>query len=297
MVFLTSCAREAETHPRPQVKPPLEFLGEWGTKGGGPDNLYQPAGLATDSAGSVYVADNGSGFIHKFNFLGHPLLAFQDPGIPAPHAIAVDSGGAIYVSDSGKNRIFIFWPTGDRLREQRHGRGARFRSVGGLAVDPDGNLYVTDAVASQVIKFDADGRLKKAWGRRGTHPGEFRAPGPIAVGPDGSVYVADAESACIQRFTRDGVWLATWGGAADQGGLKLPLALAAGEKFLFVTDGDTQVHVMNFDGVIVHTEDLSIHVASNPHFPDLNGIVVVNKSELLVLDSAGAKVLRFRINL
>jgi tripartite motif-containing protein 71 len=297
VVTISIFAREAASKRGAQTLPPLEFLGEWGTKGGEPDNLYQPTGLATDSSGLVYVTDNGNGFIHKFNALGHPLLAFQDPGVPAPGAIAVDSGGAIYVSDSGKKRIFIFWPTGERLREQRRGGGAHFRSIGGLAVDPEGNLYVTDALANQVIKFDANGRLKKAWGKRGTRPGEFHSPGAVAVGPDGSVYVDDMENARIQRFTRDGAWLATWGGAAGEGGLKLPLALAASEKFLFVTDGDTRVHVMNFDGAIVHTEDLSAHVTFNPHFPDLTGIVVVNRSELLVLDSAGAKVLHFRINL
>ncbi len=293
VVMLSACARVAETKPRAQTKPPLEYLGEWGVKGEGPDHLEQPIGLATDSAGSVYIADSKGGFIHKFNALGHPLLAFQDPGVPAPHAIAVDSGGGIYVADSGKDRIFIFLPTGERLREQRRGGGARFRSVGGLAVDADGNLYVSDALANQVVKFDGDGRLKKVWGRRGGRPGEFHSPGAIAVGPDGSVYVADVENGRIQRFTRNGAWVATWGG----GGLKLPLAMAAGGKFLFVTDGDNRVHVMNFDGAMVHTEDLSAHVTFNPHFPDLTGIAVVNPSELVVLDSAGAKVLRFRVNL
>jgi DNA-binding beta-propeller fold protein YncE len=293
---LASRAREAETHPRAQVKPPLEFLGEWGTKGVGPDQLQKPLGLATDSAGSVYVADAGNGFIHKFSVSGEPLLAFGDPLLPTPFAIAVDSGAGIYASDGNNHRIFVFLPTGERLREQRRGGGASFRKVSGLAVDTDGNLFVTDIPAHQVLKFDANGRLRQMWRKKDKHSTEFESPDAVAVGPDGFVYIVDGHNACIERFTRDGQLVSVWGGGINAGP-KLPQSIAVNGRFAFVTDSGTLIQVMSLDGRILHTEDLSARIQIHPPPSNLVAIALAGKDELLVLDSAGAKVLRFRINL
>lgn len=297
VLSLLSCAREAETKPRGQTKPPLEFLGEWGAKGLGPDQLQQPLGLATDFAGSVYVADAGNGYIHKFSISGEPLLAFDDPLVPTPLAIAVDDGGAIYTSDWNNHRVFIFLPTGDRLREQRRGGGASFHLVSGMAVDGDGNLFVVDAPAKQVLKFDSKGRLRKAWGKKGKGPGEFDSPSKIAVGPDGFVYVVDDGNARVERFTRDGQLVSVWGGGLISTGLQPPLAIAVNERFAFVTDGGALVHVMTLDGQMRHTEDLSARIQHLSNAPNLVAIALAGKDELLVLDSVRAKVLRFRINL
>ena len=289
-------AREARTHPRAQTKPALEFLGEWGTKGGGPGQLQKPIGLATDSAGSVYLTDQGNNFIHKFSALGEPLLSFQDPLVADPGPLAVDSGGAIYVSS--RSRIFIFMPTGERLREQRRGGGRKLQEVAGLATDGDGNLFVADTKANQVVKFDAQGRLRKVWGKLGTRSGEFHSPFTLAVGADGFVYVIDLDNSRIQKFTREGGFVSAWvGGDTGGRGLKNPLAIAVNEKFAFVTDSGTLVHVMTLDGLIRHTEDLSARVKIVPNGRNLTAIALAGKDELLVLDTVRAKVLRFRINL
>lgn len=294
--MLTWCAHAAQTHARAQVKPPLEFLGEWGTKGAGPDQLQQPMGLATDSAGSVYVADAGNGFIHKFSVTGGPLLAFDDPLLPTPFAVAVDSGGGIYASDWNNHRVLVFMPTGERIREQRRGGGTSFRRVSGLAVDLDGNLFVTDVPAHQVLKYDARGRLRETWRKKEKDSSEFDSPDAIAVGPDGYVYIVDSHNTCIERFTRDGQLISVWGGSVSPGP-KLPQALVVSERFAFVTDSGALVQVMALDGRIVHTEDLSARLVNPSTAPSPMGIALAGKDELLVLDSAGAKVLRFRTNL
>ncbi len=298
LFIFSACARQAETRPRAENRPALEFLGEWGTKGEEPGQLDSPVSLATDFAGSVYVTDQGNNFIHKFTALGHPLLSFQDPHVPSPRAVAVDSGGAIYVSDQKNNRIYIFLPTGDRLREQRRGGGFRFRGVTGLAVDSEGDLFVADAAANQVLWFDAKGRLRKAWGKLGARPGQFHSPQSIAVSLDGFVYIVDGENFRLQKFSRSGEFIAAWkAGEAGHDALKTPIAIAVNEKFAFVTDDSPpRVHVLTVDGVIVHTEDLSARVKLNHGSPSLTGIALTGTNELLVLDSAGARVLRYRIN-
>ena len=122
----------------------MEFLGEWGERGDGPGQLSQPAGIATDRNGFVYLADAESGFIQKFDSLGSPRFSFHDPLLERPAGIAVDRGGAIYVTDSARNQVVIFFPDGRRMRRVTGGPGQRLQSPAGIAVGEDGNVYVAE---------------------------------------------------------------------------------------------------------------------------------------------------------
>jgi hypothetical protein len=72
----------------------------------------------------------------------------------------------------------------------------------GVAVDEDGNIYVTDALDYTVKKFDQEGRLLHKAGRKGQGPGEFLAPRFIDCTQDW-VYVTDQEKWGIQVFDKD----------------------------------------------------------------------------------------------
>ena len=50
----------------------------------------------------------------------------------------------------------------------------------------------------------------KAWGKRGTAPGEFHTPHSIAADAQGNVYVGDRENRRIQVFDADGNFLKQW---------------------------------------------------------------------------------------
>ncbi len=92
-----------------------------------------------------------------------------------------------------------------------------FRSPRGLAIAPDGTLYVTDTEAHQVIHLSAEGEILQRWGSfadilAGEAPaGTFNQPWGVAVGPDGNVYVADTWNHRIQKFTADGQFITMWG--------------------------------------------------------------------------------------
>ena len=45
-------------------------MGAWGSKGDGPGELQDPVSIAVDALGNVYIADPGTGFVHKF---GHKV--------------------------------------------------------------------------------------------------------------------------------------------------------------------------------------------------------------------------------
>lgn len=65
--------------------------------------------------------------------------------------------------------------------------------VGGLAVDAAGNLYVADALAGRVLRYDNRGRLEGTIARKGSGPGELGSPGPMTMMGDSLLVVLDIQ--------------------------------------------------------------------------------------------------------
>lgn len=93
----------------------------------------------------------------------------------------------------------------------------------GIAIAPDGSVYVADSRNNRIQKFTSDGKFLLSWGSygsvdAGSAPGStFNEPWGVAVAPDGSVYVADTWNYRIQKFSPDGKFISMWGdpGPAD----------------------------------------------------------------------------------
>ena len=100
----------------------------------------------------------------------------------------------------------------------------QFQRPRGIAVAPDGTLYVADTDNHRIQHLDRDGTVLQVWGSfadlaSGPAPGgTFYEPWGIAVAPDGSVYVADTWNHRIQKFSPEGEFLTMWGyfGQAEQ---------------------------------------------------------------------------------
>jgi DNA-binding beta-propeller fold protein YncE len=91
----------------------------------------------------------------------------------------------------------------------------QFRDPYGVAVAPDGTVYVTDQVGARIQRFEADGDYILQWGTSGSLDGQFINPTDVAVAPAGSsqagrVYVADTNNRRIQFFDANGSFLGKW---------------------------------------------------------------------------------------
>jgi hypothetical protein len=86
------------------------------------------------------------------------------------------------------------------------GENEEIYSATGLAVDDQGNVYVSDQLEYCVKKYDSKGKLVGKAGKKGVGPGEFRAPVTLAVWRD-TILVMQISNTCIQAFSRDLVYL------------------------------------------------------------------------------------------
>ena len=100
--------------------PPNGYF-SYGSEDGTNSQFYSPAGVAVDSDGTVYVADNGNHTIRKVTPVGTNWVVSTLAGVPqfpgsadgvgsgaqfsSPSALAVDAAGNLYVADSGNNTI------------------------------------------------------------------------------------------------------------------------------------------------------------------------------------------------
>jgi hypothetical protein len=192
--------------------------------GPGPDARFSaPAGVATDSAGNVYVADLGNNTIRKITpenivstLAGLAGSSGSEDGMGSaarfnnPNAVAVDSAGNIFVSDGSNSTIRKVTPSGSVTTiagtagmigtADGNGSAARFNFNWGIAVDSGDNVFVVDSGNYTIRKITPAGVVTTLGGipavlgwNDGVGTGvRFNFPVGIAVNASGKIYVADS---------------------------------------------------------------------------------------------------------
>ena len=117
------------------------------------------------------------------------------------------------------------------------------RQASGLALAPDGSLYVVDGPADRIQRFGREGGPLAVSGANGPAPGWFDGPSAIAVANDGDVYVADSGNDRIQRFDSSGAFVMEWGADGNSDArLHAPVGVAVGiDGGVFVSDSEDHV--------------------------------------------------------
>ncbi|MBZ5703340.1 MAG: NHL repeat-containing protein, partial [Acidobacteriia bacterium] len=240
------------------------------------------------------VADAGSGFVNKFSLAGEPRLSFQDDRLDLhPTSIAVDGGGAIYVAAWRRGSVLIYYPDGKRYREMRVAPAKAVRGTLRVAVDDDGDLYVAGKRPFGVRMYTRRGRLVRAWAGGADREAALEEPAGLAVGPDGLIYVSEAAQALVRVYRADGTLLRMLT-APDEGAQFAGLAVNGG-LILAADPRNHALHVWSRDGGYRLRGDLAPWIAGSQASPV--AVAMTPAGECLVLDTPGARVLRFRLHL
>jgi DNA-binding beta-propeller fold protein YncE len=193
-----------------------------------PVDAALPAGWALGIVSSVAADRNGVIYALQRGDKADPVIAVDRQGkilrswgkgmFTVPHGIRVDPDGNIWTVDAGSSNVLKFSPEGKKLQEiavgeVAVGKDCAVPSLCGttdITFGPNGRLFISDGYGNgRVLEYSMDGKRVKAWGSKGSGPGQFQIPHGIAN--DGKVlYVADRSNLRVQRFDLDGHLLGEW---------------------------------------------------------------------------------------
>ena len=118
----------------------------------------------------------------------------------------------------------------------------------GIAIDSQGNVYVTDTRNGRVVKIDPKGQFLSEFGSNGGGAGQFTLPAGVALDGEDNVYVADSGNHRIQKFDSNGIFLTMWGSFGNgEGQFSEPSNIAVdGQGQVFVVDRQN-FNIQKFD--------------------------------------------------
>ncbi|MGH7259576.1 MAG: NHL repeat-containing protein, partial [Nitrospiraceae bacterium] len=190
--------------------------------------LNEPAALAVDDRGNLYIADQSNNRVRKVDLntgtittvAGTGETGYTGDGMPAteaglsgPSGLAIGPDGALYIADTFSGRIRRIDPaTG--LISTVAGDGGEYRFSGlpnefstslsrpyGIALDGAGNLLITDSDSHLLRRWDRKKKIitrmagsgQAQFGGDGGDPlnGSLNYPFGVVVDGAGNVYIAD----------------------------------------------------------------------------------------------------------
>jgi uncharacterized protein (TIGR03437 family) len=227
-------------------------------------------GIALDPAGNLYISDTDSHRVRRVDRYGiiTTVAGTGEPGYggdggPArsarlnlPYGVAVDGSGTLYIADLGNNRVRRV--SLDGVISTVAGNGSRADSESGkravdaallaprnLALDPAGNLYISEFEGHRIRKVDPSGAISTVAGN-GT-PGfsgdggpaaaaQLNFPAGLAFDASGALYVADAGNSRVRALVPGGAIESRLGDRPDTA-LLAPISVAVDSYgTVYVTD-------------------------------------------------------------
>lgn len=279
-------------------------------------SFSDPFSIAVDRRGNLYIADGGqSNRIRRIKPDGNvdtiagSSEGFADGGafqaqFNTPSGIVIDRKGNIIVADTSNNRIRklaadgkVTTLAGSGAAGYRDGLAsdAEFDGPIGLAVDPQGNVFVADAYNDRIRKISTDGNVTTiaGTGAPGFSDGQaasaaFDTPSGLAVDNDGNIFVADTGNHAVRKITPQGEAVTI---AGKSNGLNHPVGIVVThDGFVFVScEGSGRIVRIAPEGQTENYAGSSLGFADgdgdDARFNGPAGIAIDREGNLFIADS------------
>ncbi len=286
----------------------------FGGEGSAAGQFRSPRGIKVGPAGFIYVVDSGNDRVQRFTADGEFVAAWGRRsdrkteagvvrGFLEPWDVAIAPDGSMYVADTWNHRmqkldaegnpvtawgLFGQYSLGDAASQ------SAFYGPRGVAIGPEGRVYVADTGNKRVQVFEPDGQFAFQWGGGGALEGYLDEPVGIAVGPDGAVYVADTWNRRVQVFDSAGNFLRQWPIVGWDVGLpeEKPYLAVDAKGYVYVTDPG-HYRVLVFDSLGDYVLSFGQYGLDDRSFALPTGIAVAVDGSIYVTDAHGNRVLVF----
>ncbi len=244
--------------------------------------LTNPGGIDFDAQGRLWLSEEGGHVIRFFHTDGKVYVragGFGSPGymnaagvvakFNGPRGIAVDGSGNIYVADAGNHVVRKMDPFSSLGNQQQvtllagdpnnaghqdgTGANARFQAPTGIAVDAQGNIYVSDFETHVIRKITPSGTVTTLAGvpnQAGSSDGAasgatFNRPAGLYYNDaENALYVADSWNKKIRKIANGQVSTVVGIGSGISTWIYRAVAMDAGGNYYI---GD-QCHILKYDG-------------------------------------------------
>ena len=227
----------------------------------------------------IYVLHRGTPPLAVFSDKGAFLRAWGEGLFKVPHGLRISPDGNLWLTDNQTSEVRKFSPEGKLLLTL----DAKLKSPDDLVFDTKGNMYVADAGNARIVKFGADLKQVKTWGKKGKADGEFNLAHSLSIDKQDRIYVGDRGNNRVQVFDSEGGFVRAITGFGNPFGV-----LAAGDT-LFVAEGEKhKLFAYSLDGTM-QTSWGSPAELKLPHL-----MAMSRKGVLYVSEVDGKRVQMFR---
>ena len=251
--------------------------------------LTSPASVVADPAGDVFIADSGAGKVYEIAN-GTTTLSPVGSGFVNPTALAFDANGDLFIADDGVPAVEEISNTGTTgafaagsqstvVGSKLPFEGMALASAMGLAVGPQGTIYISDPANKRVVAFDpitGQGGVTLANSSNG-----LASPLGLAADSSNNLYVADSSLDDIFVFASAGGFT-----SIKPSGVTQPTGVAVDASgSVLVADAATGniVRIPNLSGTLTTAQSLTVETLA----PQASSLWLDGRGDAYVASASG----------